>query len=293
MPKRVQFSLFAALLALMMASLFAACGTSSSTTTSTASPTKTTSTATSTASPTKTNGSASTVLLKVIGVDISLSVPSIRNTTCGTNITESYNAVFHFPANTSGGTVTFQTTTNNGRSSQPASLTVRPQQTSATYTFSQSGQANSDNVFPGRGGVQVTAPNTYTSDMVAPLGPCRSTTATSPFQVTRIGLVAGPEVTGHRCETQFTEQYTATFHIVPSGPGVTIMFQYTTDNGRSSSANVSLPVAASQTTVTYTFQWSGTLPQSHTAPGIGIVMMSAPSQMSSPSATPPGGCNNM
>ena len=292
MLKRVQFSLFTALLALILASLFAACGTSSSTTTSSVSPTKTTSTATSTASS-NTNGSASTVSLKVIGVDISLSVPSIKNIDCGTNITVSYNAVFHFPANNGGGTVTFQTTTNNGRSSQPASLTVRPQQTSATYTFSQSGQANSDNMFPGRGGVQVTAPNSYTSNLVAPLGPCRSTTATSPFQVTRIGLVADPEVTGHRCETQFTEQYTATFHITPDGPGGRIVFQYTTDNGRSSSANVSLPIAAGQTTATYTFQWSGTLPQSHTAPGIGIVMMSAPNQMISPSATPPGSCNNM
>ncbi len=288
MSKRMQFSLFTAFLALIMVSLFAACGTPNSTATATASPTTTTSSATSTASP-----SNSTVPLKVIGVDISLSIPTIRSTTCGTNVTESYSAIFHFSTNNSGGTVTFQTTTNNGRSSQPASLTIRPQQTSATYTFSQSGQVNSDNVFPGRGGVQVTAPNSYTSDLVAPLGPCRSATTTSPFQVTRIGLAAGPEVTGHRCETQFTEYYTATFHIAPSGSGGTIVFQYTIDNGRSSSANVSLPIAADQTTATYTFQWSGTLPQSHTAPGIGIVMMSAPNQMISPPATPPGGCNNM
>jgi hypothetical protein len=199
------------------------------------------------------------VPLKVTGVDISLSVPNVSSITCGTNITESYNVVFHFPANNSGGMVTFGTTTDNGRSSQPASLTVRPGQTSATYTFSQSGQVSSDNVFPGRGGVQVMVPNAYTSDLVAPQGSCRSTSATSAFRVTSIDLVAGPEVTGHCCGTQFTAQYTVTFHIAPSGLGGTLVFQYTTNNGRSSSANVSLPVTAGQTTVTYTFQWSGTL----------------------------------
>lgn len=293
MSKRVQFSLFTAFLALIMASLFAACGTPNSSATPAASPTTTNSTATSTASPSHSSSSTSTVPLKVIGVDISLSVPSISNINCGANITENYSAVFHFPANNGGGTVTFQTTTNNGRSNQPASLTIRPQQTSATYTFSQSGQTNSDNVFPGRGGVQVTAPNAYTSSLVAPLGSCRSATTASPFWVTGIGLVAGPEVTGHRCETQFTEHYMATFHIAAGSPGGSIVFRYTTDNGRSSSANVSLPVAVGQTTATYTFQWSGTLPQSHTAPGIGIVMTSAPNQITSPSATPPGGCNNM
>ncbi len=278
MSKRVQFSFFIAFLALLLASLFAACGTPSGAAALTASPS---------------NSSASTVPLKVTRVDISLSVPSIRNISCGTNITEIYSAIFHFPTNNGGGTVAFQTTTNNGRSSQPASLTIHPQQTSATYTFSQSGQVNPDNVFPGRGGVQITAPNAYTSNLVGPVGPCRSATATAPFRVTSIALVASPEVTGHRCETQFTEQYTASFHIAPGGPGGTIVFQYTTDNGRSSSANVSLPVAAGQTTATYTFQWSGILPESHTAPGTGIVMMSAPNPMVSPPATPSGGCNNM
>ncbi len=293
MLKRVQFSLFTAFLALIMASLLAACGSQSSTTSPTASPSATTSSATATAAASNTGNSASTVPLKVTGVDISLSVPNISNITCGTNVTESYNAVFHFPANNTGGTVTFGTTTDNGHSSQPASLTIRPQQTSATYIFSQSGRVSSDNVFPGRGGVQVTSPNTYTSTIVAPQGSCRSTSATSAFRVTGIDLIVGPEVTGHRCGTQFTAQYTATFHIAAGSPGGTLVFQYTTDNGRSSSANVSLPVAAGQTTATYTFQWSGTLDQAHTVPGTGIVMMSIPNQITSPSATPEGGCNNM
>jgi hypothetical protein len=94
----------------------------------------------------------------------------------------------------------------------------------------------------------------------------------------------------------FTESYTSTFTLAPGGPGGTILFQYTTNNGRSSSATNSLVVAAGQTTATYVFKWSGTLTVSHTAPGIGMVMLLAPSQMISPAATPPGGvgaCSTM
>ena len=113
------------------------------------------------------------------------------------------------------------------------------------------------------------------------------------FKVNSVSVVAGPEVTGHRCGTSFTETYTATFHIAAGGPGGTIVFQYTTNNGRSSSPNVSLHVAPKQTTAMYVFKWSGALPQSHTVPGIGAVMVSAPNQIISSSATPPGGCSNM
>ncbi|GCF10611.1 hypothetical protein [Dictyobacter arantiisoli] len=286
MNKRIQVSLFSALLALVLA----ACGNAAGTTTSGSADVPTNS------SSTKTQTTASsTVPLTVMSVDIALDHPTIRNIACGANMTETYTATFHFPANNAGGQVNFTYTTNNGRGSQPASLSVHRGQTSATYTFSWSGQLDASNTLPGRGGVMVTSPNAYTSDLVAPLGPCNPgpPPAAAPFSVTSIDLVAGPEVTGHRCGSSFTENYTATFHIAVGGPGGSIVFQYTTNNGRSSSSNVSLPVAAGQTTATYTFYWSGQLPQSHTAPGIGIVMMSAPNQIISPAATPPGGCNNM
>ncbi len=136
----------------------------------------------------------------------------------------------------------------------------------------------------------VTSPNAYTSQLLAPSGQCVAAPA-APFSVTSIGLAASPALTGHTCGSSFTESYTATFHIAPGGPGGTIVFQYTTTNGRSSSPNVSLPVSAGQTTATYVFTWSGTLPADHTAPGIGIVMTSAPSQMISPSAAPTGMCS--
>ena len=126
--------------------------------------------------------------------------------------------------------------------------------------------------------------------------PSSSTKSSTPFQVTSIGVSAGPDLSGYRCGMTFTESYTATFTLAPGGPGGTILFQYTTNNGRSSSATTSLVVAAGQTSATYVFKWSGMLTVSHTAPGIGMVMLLAPSQMISPAVTPPGGvgaCSTM
>jgi hypothetical protein len=275
-----RLSLVGAFITIALMSLLTACGNATGTTTTGS----TSANATTTPSSVK----SSSVPLKVTSVDINLSVPTLGNDTCGTNITETYTATFHFPANNAGGQVAFTSTTNNGRASQPATLAVSAGQTSATYAFSWSGQLSADNTVPGPGGVQVTAPNAYTSQLVAPSGACTQA-ASTPFKVTSIGLSAGPDLSGHVCGTNFTESYTATFNIASGGPGGTIVFQYTTNNGRSSSSNVSLVVAAAQTTATYVFKWSGTLSQSHTDPGIGIVMMSAPSQVTSPSTTPPGG----
>jgi hypothetical protein len=144
-----------------------------------------------------------------------------------------------------------------------------------------------------------TPPTTTTKTGTTPSNtpaPSKSTKSSTPFQVTGIGVSAGPNLSGYRCGTTFTESYTATFTLAPGGPGGTILFQYTTNNGRSSSATNSLIVAAGQTTATFVFKWSGMLTVSHTAPGIGMVMLLAPSQMISPAATPPGGvgaCSTM
>ena len=113
----------------------------------------------------------------------------------------------------------------------------------------------------------------------------------SAFKVTSIELSASPSLNGHACNTQFTETYTAIFHIAPNGPGGTIVFNYTTNNGRSQSQNINLPVDAGQTSATYTFTWSGILFADHTVPGVGIVLMSAPNQGESPGAHPNGLCS--
>jgi hypothetical protein len=225
----------------------------------------------------------------VTGVDIAVSPSSLNGYTCGKNLRVTYTATFHFPAGSAGGQVMFAYTTNNGRSSTPAHLTVLPGQGSATYAFNWSGQLPADHTQPGPGGVMVASPNSYTSPLVAPTGAC-SSTASAPFKVVGIELSASPSLIGTHCGTAFTEKYTAVFHIAPAGPGGAIVFQYTTNNGRSSSQNISLHVAALQTSVTYTFTWSGMLPADHTAPGTGIVLMSTPNQGQSPAATPLGQC---
>ncbi len=230
-----------------------------------------------------------TVPLKVTSVDITVG-PSLGGHTCSSPFTETYTATFHFPANHAGGQVQFQYTTDNGRGSTPASLTIPAGQTSATYQFTWSGELPADHTAPGPGGVMVTSPNALTSQMVAPSGSC-TTAAPSAFQVTSVEISASPPLNGLACGSQLTEIYTATFHLAPNGPGGTIVFQYTTNNGRGTSPNVSLPVAAGQTTATYQFTWSGKLPADHTAPGIGIVLMSAPNQGESPQAIPSGSCS--
>ena len=235
------------------------------------------------------NSTPTAVPLKMMSVEIAVG-PSLNGQTCGSPFTETYTATFHFPANHAGGQVQFQYTTNNGRGSTSASLTVPAGQTTATYQFTWSGKLPADHTAPGPGGVMVSSPNELTSPLVATSGSC-STSTSSAFQVTKMELSASPSLTGHACGTQFTETYTATFHLAPNGPGGTIVFQYTTDNGRGTSPYVNLPVAAGQTTATYQFIWSGKLPADHTAPGIGIVFLSAPNQGQSPAAILSGACS--
>lgn len=227
--------------------------------------------------------------LTVTGIDITVSPNSLSGYTCGTTITATYTATFHFPANNPGGNVVFSYTTNNGRSEAPARLTVKPGQTSASYKFSWSGALPDDHTAPGRGGVMVTSPNQITSPLIAPSGACSP--AQAAFKVTSAEVVASPALTGQSCGSQFTETYTATFHIAPNSPGGTIVFNYTVNNGRSNSQNISLPVAAGQTTATYKFTWSGTLTSDHVVPGVGGVMITAPNQIISTGGVPTGQCS--
>ncbi|HLG75730.1 MAG TPA: hypothetical protein VKX46_04910 [Ktedonobacteraceae bacterium] len=109
---------------------------------------------------------------QVTGVTMSVSPASIQGMACGTSVTVTYTATIHVTANSPGGTVQFTYTTNNGRSSTPASITFSPGQTSRTYSFTWSGALPADHTYPGLGGIQVTAPNQLTSQMVKPGGQC-------------------------------------------------------------------------------------------------------------------------
>lgn len=227
--------------------------------------------------------------LSVLGVDMAISPKSLNGYACGSNLTVTYTATFRFPDNNAGGQVAFEYTTNNGRASTQANLTVQPGQTSVAYQFTWSGKLPDDHTMPEPGGVIVSSPNPLNSDLVGPSGSC--TSASAPFSVISVDVTASPSVDGNACGSSFTETYTATFHIAPDSPGGTIVFTYSTDNGQSNSHDVSLRVAAGQTTKTYKFTWTGQLPTDHTAPGTGIVVVSAPNPITSSPGMPSGQCS--
>ncbi len=244
--------------------------------------------------PTSSAGSATPATatggtLTVTGVDMAVNPASVSSYACGATLTVTYTATFHFPANNAGGQVVFQYTTNNGRAGTPADLTVAPGQTSVPYQFTWSGALPVDHTRPEPGGVVVSSPNAFTSSLLGPSGNC-STASTTAFQVTSVAVTASPTV-AQACNTAFTETYKAVFHIAPNSPGGTIVFAYSLNNGRSNSQNISLHVLANQTTITYKFYWTGVLFADHTVPGVGIILVSAPNQVTSTGGVPTGQCS--
>ena len=109
---------------------------------------------------------------QVTAVAMSVSPTSIGGMRCGTVVTITYTATFHFAANGPGGTVRFYYTVNNGRGSNPASIAVAPGQTTAGYTFTWSGALPADHTYPEPGGVIVQSPNTINSPLLGPSGTC-------------------------------------------------------------------------------------------------------------------------
>jgi hypothetical protein len=120
-----------------------------------------------------TSGSA----FQVTAVTMSVSPASISGMACGTNTTVTYTAVFQVPAGSTGGTVQFTYTVNNGRGQTPASITFGAGETSKSYSFTWSGPLPADHTYPSLGGVQVSSPNQYTSRLVQPTGQCVTPTA--------------------------------------------------------------------------------------------------------------------
>jgi hypothetical protein len=97
---------------------------------------------------------------------------SIAGLTCGTNLTVTYTATFHVAPGSNGGTVQFQYTVNNGRSSGPGNVTFAAGITSMTYTFTWSGTLPADHTYPEPGGVIVTSPNAFNPQLIGPTGSC-------------------------------------------------------------------------------------------------------------------------
>ncbi|HEY7359124.1 MAG TPA: hypothetical protein VH590_21730 [Ktedonobacterales bacterium] len=224
----------------------------------------------------------------VTSVDLAVSPDSIAGKTCGSSVTFTYTATFHVPAGTAGGTIQFAYTLNNGMSSTNASVVVGAGKTTAAYTFTSSGTLPADHTYPGIAEVMVTNPNAVHSPQVQPTGSC---VAGAAFKVTSVAMTVSPaSIAGKACGTQITVTYTATFHMAPGGPGGTIQFQYTVNNGRGSTS-ASVHVAAGQTTATYHFTWSGALPADHTSPGLGGVIVTSPNQITSSLVAPTGSCS--
>ncbi|HVB61129.1 MAG TPA: hypothetical protein VNE61_08055 [Ktedonobacteraceae bacterium] len=109
---------------------------------------------------------------KVTSIDMAVSPTSIAGIACGTQITVTYTATFHIAANSSGGTIQFMYTMNNGRGSTSASVNVGAGKTIATYSFKWSGNLPVDHTYPGPGGVMTSSPNAVNASLVKPAGMC-------------------------------------------------------------------------------------------------------------------------
>jgi hypothetical protein len=242
-----------------------------------------------TASPNPTSTpSTARVPLKVTSVSMSVTPASIAGLSCGTNLTVTYTATIHVVPDSSGGTVKFNYTVNNGRSQTPASINFNPGETTKSYTFTWSGALPADHTYPGLGGIQVTSPNQLTSPLVAPTGQCASLAA---FQVTKVDMTVSPtSIQGLSCGTSIVVTYTATIHVAANSPGGTVQFSYTVNNGRGQTP-ASITFSPGQTTRTYTFTWRGVLPADHTYPGPGGIQVTSPNQLTSPLVAPTGICS--
>jgi hypothetical protein len=122
--------------------------------------------------------------------------------------------------------------------------------------------------------------------------PTPTPTPTSvPFQVTTIDLAVNPlSIAGMSCGSQLNVKYTATFNVLPKGPGGAIQFTYTTDGGKTHMTGV-VQFSPGKTSNQYQFTSSGTLATNGAFPGAGQVTTTSPNSISSQAVTPSGTCS--
>jgi len=117
------------------------------------------------------------------------------------------------------------------------------------------------------------------------------TTKPVPFKVISVAMSVAPgSIAGIPCGTYLTETYKATIHVMPHGPGGTVQFGYTVNNGRSQNT-ASVTFAPGETSKTYSFTWSGALPADHIYPQPGGIQVTSPNQLISPLVGPSGTCS--
>jgi hypothetical protein len=143
-----------------------------------------------------------------------------------------------------------------------------------------------------------TTPGTTPTPGVTPTATPTATPGTTPtptptsvqFQVTTINLSVDPlSFDGQPCGKQATFTYTATFNVLPKGPGGGVQFTYTTDGGRTSKTGV-VQFSPGQTSMQFKFPSSGTLELNGAFPGAGQVTTTSPNTLSSQAVTPQGTC---
>ncbi len=169
---------------------------------------------------------------------------------------------------------------NNGTALANGDTATANAQANATAT------ANADKNATATANDQANANATATAQAAVP-----PTATPTPFTVQSVTISVDPSsVASYACGTNITVTYTATFVVASHSPGGTVQFMYTVNNGHSDQS-ASLTFAAGETTKTYTFTWSGDLPDDHTYPGIGEVITSSPNpQVRSNGAQPSGQC---
>jgi len=195
-------------------------------------------------------------------------------------------AFYYFAAANSNASNTSATSTatsqNNGTALANGDTATANAQANATTTANA--QSNADKNATATANAQANANATATAQAAVPPTP-----TPTPFTVQSVTISVDPSsVASYACGTNITVTYTATFVVASHSPGGTVQFMYTVNNGHSDQS-ASLTFAAGETTKTYTFTWSGNLPDDHTYPGIGKVITSSPNQVSN-GAQPSGQC---
>jgi hypothetical protein len=116
---------------------------------------------------------SATAPFRVTSIDMSVTPATLNTWVCGSSIQAVYTAVFHLTSGPNGGLMKFSYSTNGGRATTPAQLTILPGQVKTDFVFTWQGPLPADHTAPGLGGVSVTYPNAITSKLVKPAGACR------------------------------------------------------------------------------------------------------------------------
>ena len=104
---------------------------------------------------------------------MSVTAAPLNTWVCGSSIQVVYTAVFHETSGPHGGLMKFSYSTNGGRATTPAQLTILPGQVKTDFVFTWQGPLPTDHTAPGLGGVSVSYPNAIISKLMQPAGACR------------------------------------------------------------------------------------------------------------------------